>query len=391
MGEWRLSKPIIAKADELTINSLLSALTDLKMQRRLDEVSGDKIKEFGLDKPQFTLEFQADGQTHEIRFGHKVPGDQSIYAQKDAEARILLIRIPDKETLDRTVTDLRTKKIFSLPPEKVTQIRLIRHDSLILQKTASSGWVAENNSPIKLRADKINSLIDQISSARALEFVAEKADDLKKYGLVPSPALRLTLLTGDQQEETLLLGSKQGNRYYAQVSGTTPITLVDQTLVEKLPSSYETLEDRRLWSGPDTEIQKVVWGAPNKLITAVRDPNGWSMFNADNSPARQESAMKFSLAFWRLKDLEFTKLLPATDIKKEKGSVFSIQLFGAEDKSLFKLEEFSEEKDLAHVTFSQGDKTSTGLIPAKSLNRFKGDSGGVGCSGTRATGEITGS
>ena len=341
------------------------------MQRYLDEVPGDNIKAFGLDKPLFTLEFQADGQTHQLRFGHKAPGDQSIYAQKDTEPRILLIRIPDKETLDRTVTDLRSKKIFSLTPEKITQIRLIRSDGrLILQKTASSEWAPENNPPIKLRADKVSSLLDQISGARALEFVAEKADDLKKYGLVPSPALRLTLLAGDQ-EETLLLGSKQGDRYYAQVSGTAPIVLVDQALVEKLPSSYEALEDRRLWTGPDTEIQKVVWGAPDKLMTATRDPNGWSILNADKTPARQESAMKFSLAFWRLKDLEFTKLLPVTDIKKEKGPLFSVQLFGPEDKSLFKLEEFSEDKDLVQVTFSQGDKTSAGLIPAKTLSQLK--------------------
>ncbi len=80
--------------------------------------------------------------------------------KKTAEPRILLIRIPDKETLDRTLTDLRSKKIFSLTPEKVTEIRLIRHDGrLILQKTASSEWTPENNPPIKLRADKINTLL----------------------------------------------------------------------------------------------------------------------------------------------------------------------------------------------------------------------------------------
>ena len=57
--------------------------------------------------------------------------------------------------------------------------------------------------------------------------------------------------------------------------------------MEKLPSSYEALEDRRLWTGPETEIQKVVWGAPDKLMTATRDHNGWSIVNADKTPARQ--------------------------------------------------------------------------------------------------------
>jgi len=341
------------------------------MQRQLEAVPEDKIKDFGLDKPIFTLEFQAAGQTHQLRFGHKAPGEQSIYAQKDDDSRILLIRLPDKETLNRSLTDLRSKKIFSLTPEKVTEIRLVRKDgSLILRKAAASEWAPENNPSLKLRTDKINTLLGQVSGAKALEFVAEKADDLKKYGLAPSPALRLTLLAGNQ-EETLLLGSKQGDRYYAQISGTAPIMLVDQTLPEKLPSSYEALEDRRLWAGPDTEVQKVVWGAPDKLITATRDQHGWSILNADNTPARQESAMKFSLAFWRLKDLEFTRLLPAAEIKKEKGPGFALQLFGTGDQSLFRLEEFSEDKDQVQVTFSRGDKTSAGLIPAKALNQLK--------------------
>ena len=238
--------------------------------------------------------------------------------KKTAEPRILLIRMADKETLNRTLTDLRSKKIFSLTPEKVTELRLIRKDgSLILRKAASAEWAPENNPSLKLRTDKINTLLGQISGAKALEFVAEKADDLKQYGLAPSPALRLTLLAGNQ-EETLLLGSKQGDRYYAQISGTAPIMLVDQTLLEKLPSSSEALEDRRLWAGPDTEVQKVVWGAPDKMVTATRDQHGWSILNADKTPARQESAMKFSLAFWRLKDLEFTRAVAGGRDQKRK-------------------------------------------------------------------------
>jgi Domain of unknown function (DUF4340) len=369
--KWRLTKPIATKADELTITSLLAALTDLKMQRHLDDVPNDKIKEFGLDKPLFTLEFQAASQTHQLRFGQTAPGNQNIYAKKDDESRVLLIRVADKETLDRNLTALRAKDIFSINPEKVSEIRIIRHDDrLIFHKTSLANWTPGNDLKIKLRDEKINSLLKQISGVKAAEFVAEKADDLKKYGLVPSPALRLTLLA-DGQEETLLLGSKQGDRYYAQVSGTAPIILVDQTLAEKLPTSYEALEDRRLWAGPDTEVQKVVWGTPDKLMTAVRDQNGWSILNPDNAPAGQESAMKLNLVFWRLKDLEFTKLLPTADTKKEKGPLFTLQLLGPEDKLLFKMAEFSEDKDQAKVTFSQGEKALTGIVSGKAFSQLK--------------------
>lgn len=369
VGDWQIIKPVTVKADELTINSLLSALTDLKMQRHLDEVAGDKLKDFGLEKPLFSLEFQAGGQTQQLRFGHKVPGNQNIYVQKNIEPRVLLVRITDKETLDRSLTALRSKQIFTVSPEQVTEMRLSRNgERLTLQKTGPSEWSSAEHLKTKLRTDRINTLLGQLTGAKAQEFVAEKADDLKKFGLAPSPALRLTLLTG-KQEETLLVGSKQGEQYYAQISGTAPIILVDKSLIEKLPVSYDSLEDRRLWAGQEAEVQKVVWGVPDKQLTAVRDKDGWNI-QAPDKPAQQQTAMKFSLAFWRLKEMEFTRLLPVETIKDTKP-LFSLQLLAGEEKPLFRLEEFPGEKDQARVTFAQGEKSLAALIPAKALSELK--------------------
>jgi hypothetical protein len=369
-GEWQITAPITVKADELTINSLLGALTDLKRQRHLDEVPADKVKDFGLDKPTFTLEIQAGERTHQLRFGHKVPGDQNIYAQKDTEPRVLLVRTTDKESLDRSLTALRSKNIFTVSPEQVTEIRLIREDGrLTLHKTEAAEWLPGGQLKTKLRSDRINALLSQLTGAKAREFAAEKADDLKKYGLAPSPALRLTLLTG-KQEETLLLGSKQGEQYYAQISGTAPIIVVDKSLVEKLPVSYDSLEDRRLWAGQEAEVHKIIWGAPDTLTTAVRDKNGWSI-QAPDKPAQQQTAMKFSLAFWRLKEMEFTRLLPGAETKKEAKPLFTLQLLGAEENPLFRLEEFAGEKDQVQVTFSHGEKNLGALVPAKALTELK--------------------
>jgi hypothetical protein len=368
-GAWELTKPIAGKVDELTINSLISALADLKIQRHLDNVPEDTLKNYGLDKPAFTVEFQVAGQTHQLRFGHKVPGDQNIYAQKDTEPGVLVIRNTDKETLDRGLTALRTKNIFTLPLQQITEMRIIRpQDRLVLQKTASSEWLPGENLKTKLRADRINALLGKITGAKALEFVAEKADDLKKYGLAPSPTLRLTLLA-DKQEETLLLGSQHGERYYAQVSGTDPVILVDKALLETIPASYDTLEDRRLWAGQDADVHKVVWGAPDKQISAVRDKNGWTI-QAPEKPARQETAMKFSLAFWRLKDMEYTRLQDSRD-NKNTAPAFTLQLLGPEDKPLFRLDELAGEKNQGRITFTQGEKTLAALMPVKGLAPLK--------------------
>lgn len=367
-GDWRLTRPLNSRVDELTLNSLLSAVAELTRQRLLDEAAGDKLKDFGLDKPVFSVQFQVGEQSHELRFGAKAPGGQSIYAQRDAEPRVLLIRLSDKETLDRTLTALRHKGIFALNPAEVTEIRLVRDGNrLIFKKTGEQGWLPQDQTPTKLRADKMEALQRQLADAKAVEFVAEKADDLKKYGLAPAP-LRVTWRSGTQ-EETLLLGGRQGDRYYAQVSGTAPVILVDKSFVENLPASYESLEDRRLWAGPESDVQKLVWGEPNQQMSAIRKDGGWEL-QPPEQPPPAEAGLKFNLVFWKLKDLEFTRLLPA-GAQPGKAPVFLLQLFGAEDKPLFRLAEFPPEKDQTPVAYSLGEKTAMALVPAKALAEVK--------------------
>lgn len=367
---WQLTAPIKSATDDLTLTSLLTALVDLKVERRLDAVTPERLKEFGLDKPLFSLTFEAAGQSHQLRFGHKVPGSQNLYAQKDDDPQILVLRQSDKETLDRNLTALRAKNIFTLKPAEITALRLIRpQEKLIIHKTGPEVWTPGTPLQLKLREDKIKALLGHLANARAIDFVAERAEDLKKYGLAPTPALRLTLLR-DGQEETLLLGGQQGDRYYAQVAGKAPIFLVDKTLVERLPQSYDALEDRRLWSGTEAEVQKVTWGSPDQQSVAVREKDDWKLQTWDNQTV-QQSAMKFNLALWRLKELEFSRFLQNAVELEKTNPLFTIQLLGPDNRLLFRLAEFAQEKDQTLVMFTSGDRTQAAAISSQTLKEVK--------------------
>ncbi|WP_449245230.1 DUF4340 domain-containing protein [Desulfobacca acetoxidans] len=369
--QWRLVKPIVAKADDPIVNSMLDTLAELKMQRQFEPTSAENLKDFGLEKPILIIEFRVGDQKHQLRFGIKVPGNRSYYAQKDQDPKLLLINAADKEALDRTLTALRRKTIFSLKPDAVHEIRLINgRQKLVLQKKGPSEWIPSGQPQTRLRADRIDSFLRSLSLAQAAEFVAEKADDPKKYGLSPRSAIHLTLV-GPDREETLLLGGKQGERFYAQKQDSPTIFLVDKSLAEKFPASYEALQDRRLWSGKDDEVQKIAWGPPDKPATATREQDAWKIQLPDNPP-HQQTTVKFGLALWRLKEIEYDRLLAPRQAKPS-PPVFTLTLVGAEGKPLFRLEELKPEKDLIRVSFSQGQETQTALVPAKSLDDLKQD------------------
>ena len=81
--EWRLAAPLEARADQTTVDSMLTTLARLRKER---EMGAEKdLKPFGLDHPGLVVKFTAQGQPHQLAVGGKVPGDQNYYARQDQD------------------------------------------------------------------------------------------------------------------------------------------------------------------------------------------------------------------------------------------------------------------------------------------------------------------
>jgi len=61
--EWRLSKPIEYKADETTINSIVSAIVELEKEKEIGNVD---LKDFQFENPEAVLKFKTKEGEDEI-------------------------------------------------------------------------------------------------------------------------------------------------------------------------------------------------------------------------------------------------------------------------------------------------------------------------------------
>ena len=80
---WRLTAPLDTKADQTVVDSLLTTLARLRLERDLG--AEKDLKPFGLDKPGLVVKFTAQGQPHQLAIGAKVPGDQNYYVLRDQD------------------------------------------------------------------------------------------------------------------------------------------------------------------------------------------------------------------------------------------------------------------------------------------------------------------
>jgi hypothetical protein len=357
-AEWRLLKPLQAKADQVSLDAMTGTLAHLEMRRELGEQKD--LKAFGLEAPALVVEFTAQGKPHRLSLGARAPGGVGYYALRDQDPRVLVISANHKESLDRPLIALRDRTLFSFDAEQVKTLKLRRGATLVdLEKTGPQSWRWVGRPQFAVRRDRVEDLLRQLHIARVQEFVAEAPRDLRPYGL-GQPPVEVVVGLKDQGQERLALGARHQKDYYARKLPGGPVILVGAGLMERLTETVATLEDRRLWPGQLSQVHRLAWGGPPQWWTAVKDRDYFRITGPDRQELRQPG-VQVEMALVKLQQLEYARLLPQASGGAAKPA-FSLELRDASDKPVFHLEELGrQEKDKVAVRFRQGDQSATAL------------------------------
>ena len=367
-NDWRLTKPLDTKADKDILATVLTTLAGLRQERDLGEV--EDLKPFGLEAPSLEVEFMVQGKPHKLAIGAKAPGDQSYYARKDQEKRALIIGMGDKDSLDRPVTALRDKTLLTFSPEQLKAIKIKTHGTTVrLEKTGPQTWCWVGQEKLRLRQDRVEALLRQLQMARVKEFINGSPKDSPSFGLA-KPQAEVALVK-EQGEVSLALGAKTAAGIYAFLAPQGRVVLTDADLAGQIARTVSSLEDRRLWGGPLMEVRKVVWGAPDKLWTAVKEKNDWKITGPDGQEVRQPT-VKVETGLWKFTQLEYRRLVPAITSGAKKES-FRLEIYDEAGKPLMSLEEWGRAGDRVEVRTRTGDQSLVALMPKKEYQEWQGE------------------
>ena len=108
--KWKLESPLQDNADESMISGILGALTSSRFE---ETIEGQDLKNFGLDKPKSTVTLTSQGgAVKKVNVGSDAPIAGKLYLQRDGENKVLFADTGFKTQLNRSLKDLRDKKIF---------------------------------------------------------------------------------------------------------------------------------------------------------------------------------------------------------------------------------------------------------------------------------------
>jgi hypothetical protein len=112
-GTWRLVEPSAADADANEVQSVLTSLSTLDIQRVVDEKGGD-LSQYGLAPAQIDLSFKVKGQTapKHILLGNKTSTGGDIYAKMADAPRVFLVAAFNESTFRKDPFSLRDKAVL---------------------------------------------------------------------------------------------------------------------------------------------------------------------------------------------------------------------------------------------------------------------------------------
>lgn len=272
-GKWDITQPLDTDADSGAIDGIADALASARVSKT-EPGTPDRLKAYGLDSPGVELDFQTkSGAKHKIVMGNKDFTGSYVYGVIDGATNVSLLPASLYDSANKSVQDLRDKSVLHVDSGKTASFELKNPSGELdlSKKTVNDEpqWNFSKPSDTRADADTVNSLLSAVSSGTFTKVAEEKPDDLAKYGLA-HPGVSFTAINDSGKKQTLLIGKKQGDGYFARDDSRPTVFLVNEDLYKKLTQSFGELRDKDFVHITESDVNRINMTNSNGTMAMAR-------------------------------------------------------------------------------------------------------------------------
>lgn len=223
-NEWRMLRPVEARADVPTITQVLQMLCTLRAQD-FAATSAAEVKDSGLDHPLMEIDWESEG-SHFLKVGAPLPKSASFYATTDGEPMVFTLPAEVVRALDAEYHD---HHVMTFPAARAQRIVLrffgrtvvLRHRPP--QARGQVEWVPEPGSDVeKIDLSRLGSLVRTLSELQTRRFIQYEGEIPIDTGLTrPRLTVEVTLGARDPVQ-VLRIGDNSADGNVLAATGTGP-------------------------------------------------------------------------------------------------------------------------------------------------------------------------
>ncbi len=370
--DWMITIPLEAKADKYEVNRLAEDFSDLKIERIIEEAPSE-LEKYGIPQKEVELYYKGREEPVKILVGIENPLDQTYFAKRADETRVVLIPSLLKSLFEKSLFDFRQKDIFRFETDQANTIRM---------KAKEIRWEAEKKGedwfllqPFKALAQKsrINDILYALSNLKAKEFVSEdkNQDEIRKYELDNPDYEVMVYLPAENQKVTFFIHEKE-DQVYATSSLSSKILQVEDSIPSDLEKKADELREKDIADFYSWEVEKfqIKKGELNLILIKDEEDN-WHFEDPRMQDADKEKVQSFLREIEALEAEEFVDVPLSLEDYGLSEPQAEIKLWAGEE---------SDEPELITISIGSEDKESEKIFVknAKFDYLFKVDSAFLG-------------
>ena len=280
-NSWNITQPINLEVDKNIIDSQISVFLNSKIKRIIGQVDENKLKNYGLGSSNIELHIETFNGlkiNYEIGDESATKGDLFVF-DKDSNSVILSSNELKVQT-QKTLFELRDKKIIHFDKSNVNQISIITEDDSIIIKNEDKINQLWKITSHDLNGDnsQIDNYLSSLNRYTAVDFIDNPEKNEKSY-LKNSQISIVLNLEPNRNSKTLTIGeSKISNSdtvHYGFESGKSNIFLISNNDKKSLMKDSFYFQDKKLVDYDENNINEINIMGAYQLSVMNEDSLGW--------------------------------------------------------------------------------------------------------------------
>lgn len=260
-SDWQITAPKPLRADQSAVTAVVSTVSSLNSERVVEDKASN-LQNFGLDQPVLEVDLTAKDKTQKLLLGTDTPPGGAVYAMLSGDPRLFTVSSSAKNSLDKSLNDLRDKRLLPVDADKISQIEVVRKNGDIEFGRNKDDWQILKPKPMGADSAQVGDLIRDLTNAKMDLSSADAKQEASQFAhATPVATANLIAESGTQQLQV----RKNKDTYYAKSSAVEGAYKVDSGLGKALEKTADDFRDKKLFS------------------FSYNDPNKIEIHNADKS------------------------------------------------------------------------------------------------------------
>jgi hypothetical protein len=240
-GEWQISAPQALRADQGAVSGMVSSLASLNSERLVEDKTAN-VAPYGLAPPALQVDLAEKGnKSYSLLIGDETPAGSAAYAMLRGDPRVFTIASFNKTGIDKSLNELRDKRLITADPDKISRLELVKKGQDIEFGRSKDEWQILKPKPLRANGTEVGSLVRQLTNAKMDVSGGEAASSFRRAA--PLATAKLTDPSGTQELEV----RKAGDDYYAKSSAVEGAYKVDSALGKAVGKGIDDFRNKALF------------------------------------------------------------------------------------------------------------------------------------------------